>query len=92
MSRSIKQLYGHKLGAADGNIGQVKDFYFDDQSWAIGQLVIKTGHRFSGKETLIPTKDVGRISYDESTVFATLTGGTVAPGPAPDPTPILAAP
>src|SRR6188768_4056565 len=35
MLRSIKQLYGNKLGASDGDIGQVKDFYFDDQSWAI---------------------------------------------------------
>jgi len=30
---SIKQLYGNKLGAADGEIGHVKDFYFDDQNW-----------------------------------------------------------
>jgi hypothetical protein len=35
MMRSIKQLYGDKLGASDGDIGHVKDFYFDDQNWVI---------------------------------------------------------
>jgi hypothetical protein len=36
MSRSIKQqLCGVKLHASDGEIGQVKDFYFDDQKWVI---------------------------------------------------------
>ena len=73
MLRSIKQLYGDKLGASDSEIGQVKDFYFDDQSWAIRQLVIKTGHRFSGKEVPIPASKVDRISYDTSTVFVNLT-------------------
>jgi hypothetical protein len=45
----------------------------DDKSWAISQLVIKTGHRLSGKEVLIPTSAVARISFDESTVFVNLT-------------------
>ena len=53
MLRSIKQIYGDKLGASDGEIGQVKDFYFDDQNWAIRGLFADTGtfmagaHRFA---------------------------------------------
>lgn len=31
MLRSFKEFQGGKLGATDGEIGQVKDFYFDDQ-------------------------------------------------------------
>jgi len=42
MLRSIKQLYGDKLGASDGDIGHVKDFYFDDQSWVVRYLVADT--------------------------------------------------
>jgi hypothetical protein len=45
----------------------------DAQSWAIRQLVIRTGHRFSGKEVSIPTAKVDRISYEDSTVFVNLT-------------------
>jgi hypothetical protein len=43
MLRSVKQLYGDKLGATDGEIGRVKDFYFDDQNWAVRYLVADTG-------------------------------------------------
>lgn len=39
MLQSIKQLFGNKLGTADGEIGHVKDFYFDDKSWAICYVV-----------------------------------------------------
>ena len=53
----------------------------DDQSWGIGQLVVKTGHRFSGKEVQIPTSKIDRISYDESTVFANLTKEAVEQSP-----------
>ena len=35
MLRSIKQLHGDKLAASDGEIGHVKDFYFDDHNWAV---------------------------------------------------------
>ena len=60
----------------------VYDFMMDAQSWAIRQLVIKTGHRFSGKEVQIPTSKVSRISYEESTVFVNLTGEAVEQSPA----------
>jgi ABC-type phosphate/phosphonate transport system ATPase subunit len=55
----------------------------DARSWAIGQLVAKIGHRFSGKETLIPTTQVDRISYEESTVFLNLTEKASEQGSAP---------
>jgi hypothetical protein len=57
----------------------------DPKSWAIGQLAIKIGHRFSGKEVLIPTGAVARISYDESTVFVNLTTNAVERSPGRDP-------
>ena len=82
MLQSIKQLYGDKLGALDGEIGRIGDYMMDAQSWAISQRVIKTGHRFSGKEVRIPAGKVDRISYDESTVFVKLTVAAVEQSPA----------
>ena len=35
MLQNIKELCGDKLAATDGEIGHVRDFYFDDKSWAI---------------------------------------------------------
>jgi hypothetical protein len=56
----------------------------DDKSWAIHELVIKTGHRFSGKEVLIPVSKVARISFDESTVFVNLTREAIEQSPEPN--------
>ena len=63
--RSTQAVNGYHIQASDGIIGHVCDFMMDDQSWAICQLVIKTGHRFSGKEVQIPTSQVDRISYED---------------------------
>jgi len=80
--RSTQAVNGYHIKASDGMIGHVCDLMMDGRSWAIGQLVIKTGHRFSGKEVLIPSNLVDRISYDESTVFVNLTVEAVKQSPA----------
>jgi len=44
MLRSMKKdLRGFTLGAADGDIGKVEEFYFDDQSFTVRHLVVDTG-------------------------------------------------
>jgi hypothetical protein len=80
--RSTKAVSGYHLQARDGAVGHVCDFMMDDESWAIGQLVIKIGHRFSGREVQIPANKMDRISYEESTVFADLTMEAVEQSPA----------
>ena len=65
---SLKELYETKLAATDGDIGHVKDFYFDDKKWVIRYLVVETGHWYSGKKILIAPGKIGRISYEESKV------------------------
>jgi hypothetical protein len=79
---STQAVSGYHLQASDGIIGHVCDFMMDDKSWAIGQLVVKTGHRFTGNEVLIPVGKVDRISYDDSTVFVKLTREAVEKSPA----------
>ena len=71
--RSAQAVNGYSIKASDGITGHVTDFMMDDKSWAIGQLVVKTGHRFTGKEVQLSVSKVGRISYEESTVFVNLT-------------------
>ena len=69
--RSTQSVNGYRLQASDGIAGHVCDFMMDTGSWAICQLVIKIGHRFSGKEVPMPAGKVDRVSYEESTVFVT---------------------
>jgi hypothetical protein len=89
--RSTRAVNGYRLQASDGTIGHVCDFMVDDRSWAIAQLVIKTGHRFSGNEMEIPTSKVVRISWDESAVFTSLTKEAVEQSPAHHLAPVGAA-
>ena len=58
MLRSLKQLYENKLGAVDGEIGRIKDFYFDDQNWAIRYLVADTGTWLPGRQVLISPRSL----------------------------------
>lgn len=68
--RSAQAVNGYLVRMGDETIGHICDFMVDAETWTIGQLVVKTGHRLSGKDMLIPTKQVERISYEESTVVA----------------------
>ena len=43
MLRSMDELKNYAIGATDGVIGQVKDLYFDDESWVIRYLVVGNG-------------------------------------------------
>jgi sporulation protein YlmC with PRC-barrel domain len=71
--RSTQAVSGYHIMATDGITGHVCDFMMDPESWVIHQLIVKTGHRFTGKEVQIPVNLVERISYTESTVFVNLT-------------------
>jgi uncharacterized protein YrrD len=53
MQRNINSLIGFRMQATDGEIGKVEEFYFDDQSWFIRYLILKTGDWLSGREALI---------------------------------------
>jgi PRC-barrel domain protein len=64
MLRSIKQLYGDKLGTLDGEIGRAKDFYFDDEKWAVRYVVVDTGSWLSGRLVLISPYAFGNF-YQE---------------------------
>jgi hypothetical protein len=75
--RSAQAVNGYQIKASDGIVGHVCDYIMDDKSWAICQLVVKTGHRLTGKEVQMPVGKVDRISYEDSTVFVNLTMGAV---------------
>jgi hypothetical protein len=67
--RSTQDVCGYNITANNETVGHVCDFLMDVQSWAIPQLVAKTGHRLSGKELPLPSSLVESISWDDSTVF-----------------------
>jgi len=55
--------------SSDGSIGEVADFLISGRSWVLREMVVGSGHRYSGKEIHIPTEKIPRISYNEATVY-----------------------
>jgi uncharacterized protein YrrD len=53
MLKETKRMEGYALHARDGVIGQVKDFYFEDQDWHVRYLVVSTGSWLKGRNVLI---------------------------------------
>ena len=53
MQHTIKSLIGFKMAATDGEIGEVKELYFDDESWVIRYLIVETGNWLFNKKVLI---------------------------------------
>jgi nucleotide-binding universal stress UspA family protein len=60
MLHSLRQLYGNKLGATDGEIGHVKDVYFDDRRWAIRYVVADTGSWLPQRQVLLSPHAFGK--------------------------------
>ena len=58
MKRNVSSLIGFTMGATDGEIGTVKDFYFDDMSWTIRYLIVETGKLLSERKVLISPQSV----------------------------------
>src|ERR1017187_7037960 len=82
MLQSIKQLYGDKRGASDGEIGQVKDFYFDDQNWAVRYLVADTGSGLPGRQVLISPHAFGGLHQAGKLLLVNLTRKQIEDSPA----------
>jgi len=80
--RSSAHVDGYDIQATDGSIGHVKDFVFDDESWAIRYLVVDTRNWWpGGKKVLIAPGWIREISWTEGSVSVNLTREQVKASP-----------
>ena len=75
--RSTHAVTRYGVYSSDGAVGILRSFMVDDKSWTIGELVVKTGHWYSGREILIRAEKIERISYDESRIYLDLTSAEI---------------
>jgi len=73
MKRNIKDIKGYTIGATDGEIGTVKEFYFDDESFTVRYVIVKTGSWLFGREVLISTQAIIRPNWQEGSLPVNLT-------------------
>jgi hypothetical protein len=53
MLRKTRELIGYRLAARDGEVGRLKDFYFDDHTWTMRYLVADTGDWLPHRKVLL---------------------------------------
>lgn len=77
-------MYGNKLGASDGEIGHVKDFYFDDQNWVIRYVIADTGSWLPGRLVLISPHAFGNFQQNGDCLLVNLTRQQIENSPSID--------
>lgn len=80
----LEKIIGMSVGASDGDIGRIKDIYFDAHQWAVRYLVIKTGSWLDEREVLISPYVIEGIDWDERKVRANITTLQVQSSPRSD--------
>jgi hypothetical protein len=81
MFRSMKDLEDYAIGATDGAIGHVKDFYFDDKTWVIRYLVVDTGAWLSSRKVLISPIAIHHPNWTEKVLPVSITKEQVRNSP-----------
>ncbi|KXU91165.1 photosystem reaction center subunit H [Paraburkholderia monticola] len=83
--RSTEAIKGYHLQTADGSLGHVSDFIYDDEAWVIRYLVVDTRNWWpGGKEILIATYWLDEVDWFASTVSTSLTREIIRQSPAYD--------
>ena len=81
MLNSVLQINGSKIIARDGEIGHVKEVYFDDDNWTIRYLVIDTGTWLEGRDVLVSPYAVAQPVGGGKQINLTLTQQQITDSP-----------
>jgi sporulation protein YlmC with PRC-barrel domain len=81
MLRSLNDMYGFTIAATDGDIGTVKDCYFDDLSYTVRYLVVETGGWLSGRKVLLSPVALRAMAWEEKRIAVALTKAQVEGSP-----------
>ena len=69
------------MDSLDGEIGQVREFYFDDRHWAIRYLVADTGNWLTGRQVLISPYALEGVINDGQCIRINLTKKQIEDSP-----------
>ena len=84
MFSKAKTLEGYKLDTLDGEIGKVKEFYFDDRHWTIRYLVAGTGTWLAERQVLISPFALVAVNKEERNIGIDLTKAQIEASPSLD--------
>jgi len=81
MLRSLKSILSYRISAKDGEVGKIKDFLFDDESWMIRYLEVDIGAWLVGRRVLLSPHVLGQPDWRQAVVPVDLTKGQVESSP-----------
>jgi len=81
MLNKAKTLKGYTLHSLDGEIGKVKEFYFDDHHWPIRYLVADTVNWLMGRQVLISPYAMVAVNEKEQNIAIDLTQKQIEDSP-----------
>jgi hypothetical protein len=81
MLRNLKDLENYKIRATDGEIGDIKDFYFEDDAWVVRYLVVDAGSWLASRQVLISPIAIDEPDWAEKTLPVALTQQQVRASP-----------
>jgi uncharacterized protein YrrD len=84
MLKAIDDLYRCRLIATDGQVGTVRDVYYDDERWVVRYLVVETGSWLDARQVLISPYAVRFIDWETRAVVVNLTRDQVRHSPGID--------
>lgn len=84
MLHSAKDMKGFKVLSSDGEAGTVKDFYFDNDNWAIRYFVVDTGGWLSGRLVLLSPLSVAGVDWPAEALQVNVSKKQIEDGPGID--------
>jgi uncharacterized protein YrrD len=84
MLRSAKELKGFTVRGTDGDVGEVDDFYFDDEKWTIRYIVVHTGG-WLGRRVLISPVSFRGTDWRSRAIGLSLSRDRIRNSPDADP-------
>jgi hypothetical protein len=81
MLRLFSDVRDLTLEATDGEIGTIKDAFFDDRHWTLRYLVVTTGAWLSGRSVLIAPASIQGVSSDNERLTLSLTRDQIKNAP-----------
>ena len=84
MLYKVKTLKDYKLNSLNGEIGKVKEFYFDDHHWTVRYLVAETGNWLTGRQVLISPYALVAVNKEEQHIDIDLTKKQIEDSPSLD--------
>jgi sporulation protein YlmC with PRC-barrel domain len=83
--RSLREVSGYHIAAADGEMGRMDDLVIDDEAWTVRYIVVDTGTWLPGKRVLVASAWIEGIDWDEHQVHTDLTRRQIGEAPEFDP-------